>query len=676
MHIALKSKWWAALGAVCFALGVLLLALTGYIWFGDWPQEVKQIVDYQRSLGERGGHSGEALLQSVQLREQHSLNGTWQAVVDPYGRGALLGIAPRASEPGHPSDLAEFSFDNGLTLAVPGDWNSQHPGLLFYQGTVWYKRVFNYAPRPGKRVFLWLGAANYHSALYLNGQLLGRHSGGFTPFNFDVSERLRNGENLLVIEVDNRSAEADIPTALTDWHNYGGLTRDVLLVEVPDSYIRAYSIELSADGERLQGQIEVAGPRRAEGAELRIPELGLQRHIDTDADGRGRFELPAAPERWSPQNPRLYRVEWQAAEDALVDEVGFRTIELRGAQLLLNGEPIFLRGIAAHDEAGMGRGRGHSRADAERLLGWASELGCNFVRLAHYPHSRQLALVADRMGLLLWEEIPVYWSIDFTNPNTLRSARAQLSAVISRDRNRASVILWSIGNETPSNEERLRFMSALADHVRSLDSSRLVTAALRTTAEELQDFMLGSYLPALLGFSPEHWSYPLLDPLAEVLDVPALNQYFGWYYAGALALLTPFDSHYARRIMLENMPRIRIEHPPDQALIISELGAGALAGMHAPSEELAVFSEEYQALVYQQQIAMLKEQPGVVGMTPWILKDFRSPLRLYQGVQDHWNRKGLISDDGRKKLAFQVLREHYLELTEAESSAQDATGVH
>ena len=664
----MKSRLWVLLGVLSFVLGGLMLALTSYAWFGDWPQEVKEIVDYQRSLGERGGHSGDPLLQSVYKRAHRSLNGTWEAVIDPYGRGGdLAGIAPRASEPGNASDLAEFSFANGLKLAVPGDWNTQDPRLVFYQGIVWYKRSFNHRPQPGVRTFLWLGAANYHSSLYLNGTLLGRHSGGFTPFNYEITERLRPGENLLVARVDSRMTDADIPTATTDWHNYGGLTRDVLLVEVPETHIREYSIELvPGTDDRLRGHIMLDGPRRDHGAALRIPELDLSVAINTDAEGRGHFEVSASPELWSPDRPRLYRIALTTEDDSLIDEVGFRTVETKGTQMLLNGKPIFLRGISLHDEVGLGGGRGHNRADAERLLGWARELGCNFVRLAHYPHSQHLALVADRMGLLVWEEIPVYWSVDFASEHTLALAREQLSALIARDRNRASVILWSIGNETPGGADRLRFMTALAEHVRSLDASRLVTAALLTAPEELLSFLLSSYLPALLGFSPDEWSYPVQDPLAKVVDVPALNQYFGWYYSGALAMLSPFSSHYARRIMLQNMERIRIASPPGKPLIISELGAGALAGMHAPESELAVYSEEYQALVYRRQIAMLRNQTGVVGMAPWILKDFRSPLRLYQGVQDYWNRKGLIADDGSKKLAFSVLRDYYLDIAHRE----------
>ena len=144
-----------------------------------------------------------------------------------------------------------------------------------------------------------------------------------------------------------------------------------------------------------------------------------------------------------------------------------------------------------------------------------------------------------------------------------------------------------------------------------------------------------------------------------MVDVTALNQYFGWYYSGGLALVLPWSSHHMRRVMLDGMEDIEIRTPGGKPLIVSELGAGAKYGMHAPAEDLAVYSEEYQALVYEKQLAMLARQPQLRGLSPWVLKDFRAPLRMYQGVQDYWNRKGLVSEEGEKKQAFFVLRDHY-----------------
>src|SRR4029079_13142491 len=150
--------------------------------------------------------------------------------------------------------------------------------------------------------------------------------------------------------------------------------------------------------------------------------------------------------------PKLYDVTITAGGDHVRDAIGFRTIEARGHELLLNGRPIFLRGISAHEEAlrpGGNGGRAASRADDEALLAMAKELGCNFVRLAHYPHNDEMTRAADRLGVLGWSQIPVYCTIAWDTPQTLANARAQLGEMIARDRNRASVILWSVANETP-----------------------------------------------------------------------------------------------------------------------------------------------------------------------------------------------------------------------------------
>ena len=153
--------------------------------------------------------------------------------------------------------------------------------------------------------------------------------------------------------------------------------------------------------------------------------------------------------------------------DKVHDAIGFRTIETHGTQILLNGKPIFLRGISLHEEAPIRGGRAFSQKDAETLLGWAHELGCNFVRLTHYPHSENMTRLADRMGLMVWSEIPVYWDIDWENPATLQNAENQLHEMIARDHNRASVVFWSLSNETPVKPARTHVSAATCRRLRA-----------------------------------------------------------------------------------------------------------------------------------------------------------------------------------------------------------------
>jgi beta-glucuronidase len=557
-----------------------------------------------------------------------SLSGTWNAIVDPYENG-LGGRFYQNRKAQNKQDLVEYDFDKAGTLKVPGDWNSQRDSLYFYEGPLWYETSFAYKKRDGVRPFVYFGAANYFTRVYLNGKLLGEHTGGFTPFNFDVSDAILDGDNTLVVEVNNARHADGIPTLKTDWWNYGGITRDVKIVEVPRTYIQDYFVQLAKGSlDQIAGWVKVSGVATPQQVKIEIPDLNIVETVTTDADGKAAFRFPAKLELWSPENPRLYQVEISGAGDRVTDEIGFRTIETRGSKILLNGKPIFLRGISIHEEAPFRGGRAFSPEDDATLLGWAKELGCNFVRLAHYPHNEGMVRAADRMGLLVWSEIPVYWDIQWKNPDTLANAKSQLREEIARDHNRAAVILWSLGNETPISPERTTFMQQTAALARELDGTRLLTAAMNVTSRESDGTRL------------------LNDPLAEIVDVMGINEYIGWY-----------EGHP------DDIERTHWKSSYGKPLIVSEFGGGAPYGRHGDGSER--WTEEYQASLYEHQIAMWKQVPIVAGMSPWVLMDFQTPLRLLPGVQDYHNRKGLVSDRGQRKQAFYVLQKYYRSLIDA-----------
>jgi beta-glucuronidase len=580
------------------------------------------------------GFAAPTALGFADARAGISLDGAWHVIVDPYDNGLLdYRNQPRPNgyfldaPPRDKTDLVEYDFSRSPTLEVPGDWNTQRPELLYYEGTVWYERRFDAPAAPkGGRAFVQLGAAAQRATVWLNGRRLGSHEGGFTPFAFEVTGQLRPRGNSLVVMVNNTRRASALPAMNTDWWNYGGLTRGVRLVETPGVFIRSARLQCArGDPRHLTAVVDVDGARAPAAVSIAVPELGKRVAFRTDAAGHGSFSFEAAPALWSPEAPKLYDVTVTSGEDAVQDRIGFRTIETAGTEIRLNGRSIFLRGISLHEEA-LGRGgRATSRADAEALLGLAKELGCNFVRLAHYPHDEEMIRAADRMGLLVWSELPVYWTIAWSDPGTLADARAQLGEEIARDANRASVILWSVGNETPVGEARNRFLRTLVADARAADPTRLLTAALE-------------HHPA--GAHAER----IDDPLGADLDVLGLNEYVGWYdgLPEKCDTLT-WSAAYAKPI------------------VVSEFGAGAKAGLHADARTR--FSEEYQADLYRRQLAMLRKVPAVRGMSPWILVDFRSPRRPLPGVQDGWNRKGLVSNDGRKKQAFGVLQEFYRELS-------------
>lgn len=565
------------------------------------------------------------LITNIANRTTISLNGRWRTIVDPYDIGQEARFFLNA-KPHDPGDLVEYDFDNSPLLDVPGDWNSQRDDLLFYEGTVWYKKSFSYHKREHTRVFVYFGAAALRATVYLNGTKLGSHEGGYTPFDFEITDSVREGENFLVVEVNNRRRAEAIPSLSTDWWNYGGLTRDVLLVEEPPVFVQDYFIQLAKGSTtEIAGWIRTNGGSEPQQATVEIPEAGIRHTVTTDPSGYAQFRFPAHLTLWSPRNPKLYRILVSGGGDRIQDHIGFRHIETRGTKIVLNGQPIFLRGISMHEEAPYRGGRAFSAEDDATLLGWAKELGCNFIRLAHYPHNEGMVRLADRMGLLVWSEVPVYWGNAWTNPSTLQNAQDQLRENITRDHNRAAVILWSIGNETPVLPARTEFLSKLAAEARELDPTRLITAA----SDRVER------------------SAPLTrtvnDPLAEFLDVIGVNEYLGWYEG------RPEDAAQAQWKTLYGKP-----------VIISEFGAGAPYGNHGSA--LARWTEEYQAKVYEQQIRMLRRIPFLAGMSPWLLMDFRSPRRLLPGIQDYHNRKGLISDRGQRKQAFYVLQLFYREL--------------
>lgn len=592
-------------------------------------------------LSGRGAAQVAPLIANINARQVTSLDGQWQAIVDPYDVGSLDYRAQplknnhafyKNYKPQSESELVEYDFDTSGQLSVPGDWNTQRDSLLFYEGSVWYKRSFDYAKSPKSRLFLHFGACNYLAAVYLNGQELGEHEGGFTPFDFEITDRVRAHGNFLVLRINNSRAKDQVPTANTDWWNYGGITRPVTLVEVPETFVQDYFVQLEKGSTRqIKGWVQLNGPRLQQNVTIRIPEAGLSKTFQTDSKGRGEFSFSAGLTLWSPENPKLYAVEIASETDKVMEHIGFRSIEVRGTDILLNGKPIFLRGISIHEEAPLRPGRAWSDDDARTLLSWAKELGCNFVRLAHYPHNESMLRMADQMGVLVWGEVPVYWTIQWENPQTLHNAENQLNEMIARDHNRAALIIYSVANETPISDARNRFLRQLIQDAHSADSTRLVSAALQAR-EVVEETRITIHLD---------------DPIASDLDVLGNNEYIGWY------VRRPGEADSIDWVSAYDKP-----------LIMSEFGGDALFGRHgAPSTR---WTEEYQENLYEHQIVMLKRIPFLRGMTPWILKDFRSPRRTLPRIEDYFNRKGLVSNHGEKKKAFFVLQKFYQELQSAQ----------
>ena len=573
-----------------------------------------------------GNMVAQNLITNVYGRDIRSLNGKWNVIIDLYDQGRGMKVY-RNQSPKGATDFYEYSFKGGLRLNVPGDWNSQMPELKYYEGTVWYARHFDAKRLVDKRQFLYFGAVSYRCRVYLNGTEIGSHEGGFTPFQIEVTDLLNESDNFIVVEVNNRRTKDAIPAMSFDWWNYGGVTRDVLLVTTPQTYLEDYFIQLDKESpNQVIAKVHLSDKKPGEKITIAIPELKTSIDMHTDAEGKaeGKFNVKKL-QRWSPENPKLYEVIISSAGDCVKEQIGFRNITVKGTDIYLNGKPTFMCSISFHEEIPQRMGRAFSEADAAMLLDEAKALGVNMIRLAHYPQNEYTVRLAEKMGFILWQEIPIWQGIDFTDNNTRKKAQRMLTEMIKRDQNRCAVGYWGIANETQPSKERNEFLTSLLETGKKLDTTRLYVAAFD-----------------LVRFNREKKCFVMEDSFTSQLDVVAVNKYMGWYHPW------PIEPENAVWEVI-----------PDKPLIISEFGGEALYGQSGDENVASSWSEEYQARLYRDNIHMFDNIPNLRGVSPWILFDFRSPFRFHPTNQDGWNRKGLISDQGMRKKAWYLMKDYY-----------------
>lgn len=566
------------------------------------------------------------LMTNVYGRDIQSLNGKWNAIIDLYDQGRGSRIFENRKPQGN-TDFFEYSFEGGLRLNVPADWNSQSAELKYYEGTVWYARHFEAKRLEEKRQFLYFGAVSYRCRVYLNGKEIGTHEGGFTPFQIEVTERLQDGDNFLAIEVNNRRAKDAIPAMSFDWWNYGGITRDVMLVTTPQTYVEEYFIQLDKESpSHIVAKVRISDKKAGEKITVNIPELKVNVDLLTDAGGKAEAVLNVKKlQRWSPDTPKLYGVVISSGSDCVKEQIGFRNITVKGTDIYLNGKPTFMCSISFHEEIPQRMGRAFSEADAAMLLNEAKALGVNMIRLAHYPQNEYTVRLAEKMGFILWQEIPIWQGIDFTDGETRKKATKMLSEMIKRDQNRCAVGYWGIANETQPSKERNEFLTSLLEAGKQLDTTRLYVAAFD-----------------LVRFNREKKRFVMEDSFTSKLDVIAVNKYMGWYHPW------PIEPN-------EAIWEVAIDKP----LIISEFGGEALYGQLGNERIASSWSEDYQAQLYRDNLRMFDNIPNLRGVSPWVLFDFRSPFRFHPTNQDGWNRKGLVSDQGMRKKAWYLMRDYY-----------------
>lgn len=549
-------------------------------------------------------------------REKESLNGSWHFSVDPF-QSFLRSqwYKEEYTDEGGRHLPVDFSYEGWDQIKIPSCLNLQSDLYYHYEGAAVFTREFAYVKKGEDKVILKFGGVNYEAKIFLNKQYLGRHKGGSTPFCVDVTDTLQ-AENRIIVLADNTRKKENLPCLNFDWFNYGGIYRDVEILRLPKVYIQDFQISLvPGTAGDLQYAIKVTGA--LEKAVLSIKELDVNIEIPV-SQGEARGVIPGTGAKlWSPDCPKLYDAVLTYGCDRICDRVGFRDVQVKGQDIYLNGEKIFLKGACLHEDS-LKNGKSVTDEEIRKSITIAKEMNCNFLRLAHYPHTDRFGKMADEMGIMLWEELPVYWALDFSNPETVRDGENQLKELITRDFNRASVICWSVGNENPDTDARFHFMSHLAKLARTMDGTRLISAACLVDQVNLK----------------------IADRLIDSLDIIGINEYYGWYIPD-YSLLSK---------ILENSN-------PQKPVVITEFGGDGAIGEYGTADDIGSLNK--QADIYEKQVVIFAKTSYIKGTTPWILFDFRSMRRLNK-MQKGFNIKGLVSADQKvKKPAYDVMKRFY-----------------
>lgn len=571
------------------------------------------------------------------------LGGVWDFRYDPESRGEAA---------------AWFSSDAGpawTRIQVPGSYDQALRNDVLYQGKAWYRTSFEAVPAKGERVMLRFDGVAIRSKVWVNGTLAGEHLFPYTGFTFDVTGLVKAGANRLVVLADNQLLKDAIPdTSCTGWWNYGGINRGVYLETVPEVYLTGLAATTTRNASG-GWDLSIGATLRNAGAADGSSMPAALAAVLSDGGGRsvwtGQWTASSSPgdtktahavavrdvNAWSPEHPALYHLKLTLRAGASTFEtsapVGFRQIEVRGTKILLNGEPIFFKGVNYH-EMYPGAGMTLSREQVRRDLLDMKAMGSNFVRLAHYSHDRQVYELADELGLMLWSEIPA-WQ---TRAETLGSdavwtayGAPQLREMIEQRRMYPSVVVWSVGNEFPSDREPVaRYVARATAFVRELDSSRLVTFA-----SDRRD----------------------KDIAFQNVDFIAINEYYGWYYGAIQDFSANLDKVHAQW--------------PDKPIVVAEFGSESIVGWkNAALQDSGMdYSEDYHMMLVGTHLKYIFDPARsayMSGALLWVYADFPNPsafqrLTAHPPMAAYMNLKGLVTDDRRHKRVWAVVQRAFME---------------
>lgn len=557
-------------------------------------------------------------------REVICLDGSWRSVTDSEDAGEKKG------------------FSKGLPLAhtviIPSVWNIEQ-GMLEYEGVVWYEKDFY--TRGGTLRFCF-GAVMTYAKVYLDGELLGDHYGGFCKFCFTKNE-VSAGYHKLVVRVDNRFDKISIPHSVVDWYHYGGITRSVEVhrlegITVLYSFLD-YDLENDSANCRLRVELFNASPENANDTiTASINDRSVaQKQITLTPHETKTITLTFRIEKiklWSENAPILYRLSTESTTDDLIDRVGFRKVRVEGRRVLINDTEIFLRGINRHEdhpEFGMAFPPLLMKRDLEII----EAMNCNAIRGSHYPNDPMFIDMLDERGILFWSEIPMwgpgYNSEVFSDPVFVKRAMDMHREMVREYYNHPSIIIWGIFNETDTTSEiTAQFTKNCYDLLKEEGGGRLVTFATNKLNK---------------------------DVCLKYCDIISMNIYVGWYdseekeFATWEGALSEMD-RYFEETGVENKP-----------LIMSEFGAAALYGYH--TFDNLKWTEEYQAELIGKCLELFYGHPGYVGTYVWQFSDIRTAKEAGLNRARSYNNKGVLNEFRRPKLAYTTVKNIYKKFKES-----------
>lgn len=565
------------------------------------------------------------LFEEHTLRRWQSLDGAWRMQADPCDRG---------EQDGYVQGLPDGSF-----TSVPSVFNLTG-GLMDYEGTVYYEKEFTTGGGCLRVVFD--GVLTY-AGVFLDGRLLGRHSGGFTGFSFLVPG-VRAGRHRLTVAVDNRFYADSIPQKKVDWYHWGGIIRSVRVEELRGIAVLSAHLEYTLNEELTAAQahftLRLYNAERTEVRDTLTAELDGAEVVSlplTLAPGESREvttkDFTVSPVRlWSPETPELYTMTLRTRTDDLTDRTGFRLVEVREGQVLLNHRPVEFRGVNRHEEHpdfGFAFPQSLMRRDLELIRA----AGCNAVRGSHYPNSKDFVDLLDETGMLFWSEIPI-WGCGFSretlaDPAVVSGGLEMHREMVEQYYNHPSVIFWGMHNEIPS------------DCAAAVDLTRIYYEFLKKHG--------GNRLVVYASNVPE------TDQCLAYGDCICLNIYLGWYGGK----LRDWDT-YTDRFLAGLCERGFAPRP----VIYSEFGAAAIYGCHDDASVL--WSEEYQAELLSHCLSVFHRHPAVVGSFVWQFADIRTCLQAGINRARGFNNKGILNEYRKPKLAYHAVKNCYLAFSKEE----------